>query len=216
MGLLRNLFPRLIDDGERQALSIMDEVNRAFDNFDFDATIDSIMESGKNAIAGFNDFIKTVKDSVSDFRVIIPFNEKKEEFKYDIEGNILKVTVCSKNCIKNFSKRETTVTIPGNCMLDKISHTVDKKHGNLIVTIPKNVAEDENLKKIKDTFTDAVNDTTSWLKDALKERAEAVAASTTPPTSKAKTKKKTTGPKPQPKVVRGKDGKFTSAKKGSK
>ena len=81
--------------------------------------------------------------------------------------------------------------------------------------IPKDVAEDENLKKIKDTFAGAVNDTTSWLKDALKERAEAVAASTTPPTSKAKTKK-ATRPKPQPKVVRGKDGKFTSAKKGSK
>ena len=114
------------------------------------------------------------------------------------------------------TKRETKATIPSNCITDKVKHFVDKKKGNLVVVIPKDVAEDENLKKIKDTFTDAVNDTTSWLKDALKERAEAVAASTTPPTSKAKTKKKTTGPKPQPKVVRGKDGKFTSAKKGSK
>ena len=210
MGLLRNLFPRLIDDGERQALSIMDEVNRAFDNFDFDATIDSIMESGRNAIAGFNDFIKTVKDSVSDFRVIIPFDEKREKFNISIDGNVISVKVTGKG-----TKRETKATIPSNCMTDKVKHFVDKKKGNLVVVIPKNVAEDENLKKIKDTFADAVNDTTSWLKDALKERAEAVAASTTPPTSKAKTKK-ATGPKPQPKVVRGKDGKFTSAKKGSK
>lgn len=211
MGLLSNLFPRLIDDGERQALSFMDEVNRAFDNFDFDATIDSIMESGKNAIAGFNDFIKTVKDSVSDFRVIIPFDEKREKFNISIDGNVISVKVTGKG-----TKRETKATIPSNCITDKVKHFVDKKKGNLVVVIPKDVAEDENLKKIKDTFAGAVNDTTSWLKDALKERAEAVAASTTPPTSKAKTKKKATGPKPQPKVVRGKDGKFTSAKKGSK
>ena len=210
MGLLRNLFPRLIDDGERQALSIMDEVNRAFDNFDFDATIDSIMESGRNAIAGFNDFIKTVKDSVSDFRVIIPFDEKREKFNISIDGNVISVKVTGKG-----TKRETKATIPSNCITDKVKHFVDKKKGNLVVVIPKDVAEDENLKKIKDTFAGAVNDTTSWLKDALKERAEAVAASTTPPTSKAKTKK-ATRPKPQPKVVRGKDGKFTSAKKGSK
>lgn len=210
MGLLRNLFPRLIDDGERQALSIMDEVNRAFDNFDFDATIDSIMESGKNAIAGFNDFIKTVKDSVSDFRVIIPFDEKREKFNISIDGNVISVKVTGKG-----TKRETKATIPSNCITDKVKHFVDKKKGNLVVVIPKDVAEDENLKKIKDTFAGAVNDTASWLKDALKERAEAVAASTTPPTSKAKTKK-ATGHKPQPKVVRGKDGKFTSAKKGSK
>ena len=210
MGLLRNLFPRLIDDGERQALSIMDEVNRAFDNFDFDATMNSIMESGRNAIAGFNDFIKTVKDSVSDFRVIIPFDEKREKFNISIDGNVISVKVTGKG-----TKRETKATIPSNCITDKVKHFVDKKKGNLVVVIPKDVAEDENLKKIKDTFAGAVNDTTSWLKDALKERAEAVAASTTPPTSKAKTKK-ATRPKPQPKVVRGKDGKFTSAKKGSK
>ena len=210
MGLLRNLFPRLIDDGERQALSIMDEVNRAFDNFDFDATMNSIMESGKNAIAGFNDFIKTVKDSVSDFRVIIPFDEKREKFNISIDGNVISVKVTGKG-----TKRETKATIPSNCITDKVKHFIDKKKGNLVVVIPKDVAEDENLKKIKDTFAGAVNDTTSWLKDALKERAEAVAASTTPPTSKAKTKK-ATRPKPQPKVVRGKDGKFTSAKKGSK
>lgn len=211
MGLLRNLFPRLIDDGERQALSIMNEVNRAFDNFDFDATMDSIMESGKNAIAGFNDFIKTVKDSVSDFKVIIPFDEKREKFNISIDGNVISVKVTGKG-----TKRETKATIPSNCITDEVKHFIDKKKGNLVVVIPKDVAEDENLKKIKDTFTGAVNDTTSWIKDALKERAEAVAASTTPPTSKAKTKKKATAPKPQPKVVRGKDGKFTSAKKGSK
>ena len=79
MGILRNLFPRLIDDSERQMSSLMNEVQRAFDDFDFDARMDSVLESGRKAMAGFNDFIKTVKDTVSDFKVIIPFNEKKEK-----------------------------------------------------------------------------------------------------------------------------------------
>lgn len=212
MGIIGNALSRLIDNGERQALSLLSEAQRAINNFDFDATVDSIVEGSKNAFAGFNDIMKNIKDTISDLKVIVPFNEKKEEFKYDIEGNILKVTVCSKNCIKNFSKRETTVTIPGNCMLDKISHTVDKKHGNLIITIPKNLAEDENIKKFKDTVASKANGTANWIKDALKERAESVAASTSAPTSKPKSKHKA---KVKPRIVRGSDGKFKSVKKGA-
>ena len=91
MGLLSNLFPRLSDNVERRALSIMDDINRAFDDFDLDATIDSVMESGKNVIAGFNDFIKTVKDTVSDFKVIIPFDEKREKFNISIDNGVITV-----------------------------------------------------------------------------------------------------------------------------
>ena len=206
MGILKNLFPRLVDDGERQVTSLMNEVQKAFDDFDFDATMDSVLESGRNAIAGFNDFIKTVKDTVSDFRVVIPFNEKTEKFNINIDDNVITVTVNGKN-----THRETKATIPSNCITKDAKHFVDKKKGNLVVVIPKNVSEDENLKKIKDTVSGAVNDTASWIKDALKERAESVAASTTAPTSKPKASKKTAR-KPQPKVVRGKDGKFKSVK----
>lgn len=203
MGILRNLFPRLIDDSERQVSSLMNEVQRAFDDFDFDATFDSVLESGKNAIAGFNDFIKTVKDSVSDFKVIVPFNEKKEKFDISVKDGLITVKVTGKG-----TKRETTATIPSNCITDGLKHFIDKKKGNLVVVIPKNVAEDENLKKFKETVSGAVSDTTNWLKDALKERAEAVAASTTAPTSKPGTKKK---PRPAvKKATRGKDGKFVA------
>ena len=43
MGLIRNLFPRLYDDTERQVTSFMRDINKAFDDFDFDATVDSIV-----------------------------------------------------------------------------------------------------------------------------------------------------------------------------
>lgn len=203
---LRDSLLRIIDNGERQALSLFDEAQRAFDNFDFDATVDSIIEGGKTAFANLNDVMKNIKDTISDFKVIVPFNEKKEKYEYSVEDGVIKVTVRGKG-----SLRETSATVPSNCIIDKLSVFVDKKKGNLVITIPKNLAEDETFKKLKESVTSKANGTADWLKDALKEKAEKVAASTTAPTSKPKAKK-TTG-KVKTKVVRGKDGKFKSVKK---
>ena len=200
------ILSRLIDNGERQALSMLNEAQRALNNFDFDATVDSIMEAGKNAFDGFNDFMKTVKDSVSDFKIIVPFNEKKEKFNININNGVITVSVNGKG-----SRRETTATIPSNCITENMNHFVDKKKGNLVVVIPKDLTEDENLKKFKDNVTTKVNGTAAWIKDALKEKAEAVAASTQAPTSKHNSKKNVG--KVKPKIVRGKDGKFKSAAK---
>ena len=207
------ILSRLIDNGERQALSMLNEAQRALNNFDFDATVDSIMEAGKNAFDGFNDFMKTVKDSVSDFKIIVPFNEKKEKFNININNGVITVSVNGKG-----SRRETTATIPSNCITEKMNHFVDKKNGNLVVVIPKDLTEDESVKKLrelqKSIFAEVgnkANGTASWIKDALKERAEAVAASTTAPSSKRNSKKNVG--KVKPKIVRGKDGKFKSTAK---
>ena len=118
--------------------------------------------------------------------------------------NADKVRVTGKNSV-----RETSATVPSNCLVDKITHYVDKKNGNLVVRIPKDVKNDENVKKFKESVINTANGTAEWIKNALKERAESVAASTTAPTSKPKTTKKSVR-KPHSKVVRGKDGKFRS------
>ena len=204
MGLIRNLFPRLYDDTERQVTSLMRDINKAFDDFDFDATVDSIVKGSKSAFASLNDIAKSVKDTVSDLKVIIQYDEKNEKFEYKVEDGILKVRVTGKNSV-----RETSATVPSNCLVDKITHYVDKKNGNLVVRIPKDVKNDENVKKFKESVINTANGTAEWIKNALKERAESVAASTTAPTSKPKTAKKPVR-KPHSKVVRGKDGKFRS------
>ena len=204
MGLIRNLFPRLYDDTERQVTSLMRDINKAFDDFDFDATVDSIVKGSKSAFASLNDIAKSVKDTVSDLKVIIQYDEKKDKFEYKVEDGILKVRVTGKNSV-----RETSATVPSNCLVDKITHYVDKKNGNLVVRIPKDVKNDENVKKFKESVINTANGTAEWIKNALKERAESVAASTTAPTSKPKTAKKPVR-KPHSKVVRGKDGKFRS------
>ena len=205
MGLIRNLFPRPYDDTERQVTSFMRDINKAFDDFDFDATVDSIVKGSKSAFASLNDIAKSVKDTVSDLKVIIQYDEKNEKFEYKVEDGILKVRVTGKNSV-----RETSATVPSNCLVDKITHYVDKKNGNLVVRIPKDVKNDENVKKFKESVINTANGTAEWIKNALKERAESVAASTTAPTSKPKTAKKPVR-KPHSKVVRGKDGKFRSA-----
>lgn len=204
MGLIRNLFPRLYDDTERQVTSLMRDINKAFDDFDFDATVDSIVKGSKSAFASLNDIAKSVKDTVSDLKVIIQYDEKNEKFEYKVEDGVLKVRVTGKNSV-----RETSATVPSNCLVDKITHYVDKKNGNLVVKIPKDVKNDENVKKFKESVINTANGTAEWIKNALKERAESVAASTTAPTSKPKTTKKPVR-KPHSKVVRGKDGKFRS------
>ena len=204
MGLIRNLFPRLYDDTERQVTSLMRDINKAFDDFDFDATVDSIVKGSKSAFASLNDIAKSVKDTVSDLKVIIQYDEKNEKFEYKVEDGILKVRVTGKNSV-----RETSATVPSNCLVDKITHYVDKKNGNLVVRIPKDVKNDENVKKFKESVINTANGTAEWIKNALKERAESVAASTTAPTSKPKATKKPIR-KPHSKVVRGKDGKFRS------
>jgi mRNA-degrading endonuclease RelE of RelBE toxin-antitoxin system len=182
----------------------MRDINKAFDDFDFDATVDSIVKGSKSAFASLNDIAKSVKDTVSDLKVIIQYDEKNEKFEYKVEDGILKVRVTGKNSV-----RETSATVPSNCLVDKITHYVDKKNGNLVVRIPKDVKNDENVKKFKESVINTANGTAEWIKNALKERAESVAASTTAPTSKPKTTKKSVR-KPHSKVVRGKDGKFRS------
>lgn len=194
MGLFKNM------------LSLISDAQRTIDDFDFDSAFDSAMASGRKAFDGFGELLKNVKDTVSDLKVVVPFDSKKETFDIKIENGMLKVTVKGKKSFK-----ETTTTVPSNCIIDEMNHFIDKK-GNLVVVIPKDLSEDETLKKAKSTVTKTVTNTANWLKDALKERAEAVAASTTAPTSKPKGGKKTAARKPQPKVVRGADGKFKSAK----
>ena len=203
---LRDSLLRIIDNGGRQALSLFDEAQRAFDNFDFDATVDSLLEKGNTLYGNFNDLMKNIKDTVSDFKVIVPFNEKKEKFSYDVKDNVLTVTVTGKG-----TKRETKVTVPSNCIVDELSHSINQKRRELIVTIPKDVSKDENLLRIKENAVGKAKETVGWLKSALQERAEAVAKSTSAPTSKPRAKKSVGNVKP--KIVRDANGRFVSTKK---
>lgn len=190
-----NALSRLLDNGQRQTLSFFDEVQRTINDFDFDAGVKSLRD-------GFNDFFKNVKETISDFKLIVPFDERCETFEFNIENGMVTVNIEGDN-----SSRTVTATIPSNCKIDEAKHFIDSKHRNLVIVIPKNLAEDENVKKLKEKAETLHHDTASWLKNALKERAEKVASSTQAPTSKPKAAKTASH-----KFTRDEKGRFVSAK----
>ena len=147
------------------------------------------------------DLMKIVKETVSDFKVVVPFNSRNEKFKYVFDGDMFIVTVTG-----NGSKSETKVTIPSNCLIDELTYSVNNKTKEVVFTIPKDITKDKTILKIKDAAVCKAKETVGWLKDSLKERAEAVAASTSSPRSKKTAWKK------KPMYVRDAKGRFTAKK----
>ena len=206
MGIFDNALSRLIDNGERLRQSIIEEAQRAWDEFDFDATVNAIAKKGSELYGGFNNFMKNVKDTVSDFKVIVPFDERYEKFKYDVTGETLNVRVDSKNGF-----RETSASIPENCKVDEIRHIINSKRKELVVIIPKTIKGDKNIKDAKEAVVNSLNGTADWLKKCLsekKEEAEHVAKTTRAPKSKRAQRPAT----PVKKVVRDAKGRFVSSK----
>jgi hypothetical protein len=203
MGILDTALSRLIDNRE----SIIEEARRAFDAFDFDAAFDALTKKGSELYGGFNDFMKTVKDTVSDFKIVIPFDGRYEKFKYEINGDTLKVRVDGKHGF-----RETSASIPDNCKTDEIRHFVNDKKRLLIVVIPKTIKDDKSIKEAKEKVVKTAKSTADWIVKVIKDKraaAESVAKGTTPPTSSPKRAKR---PTPVKKVVRDAKGRFVSTK----
>jgi len=208
MGIFENALTSLIDNGERLRLSIMEEARRAFSNFDFDATVDSIVKKGNRLYSGFDGFMKDVKDTVSDFKVIVPFDKRSEKFKYDITGDTLNVKVEGKNGF-----RELHASIPENCKIDEINHIISGKKKELVIVIPKSIKDDKKVKEAKEAVVNSFKGTAEWLKNALaekREKAEAIAKSTDSP--KAKNGHASKKAKPIKKIVRDEKGRFVSSK----
>lgn len=199
MGLLSNAL-ELMGRGRERALDVFNEAQRAFD---FDEMLDTLLEKGNSFYNDFSELMDAIKDTVSDFKVVVPFNEKKESFNYEVKDGVLIVTVNSDDG-KGF--RETKTTIPSNCNVDEIHHVVNRKDGNVIVIIPKNVSEDEKVKKFKNDAIAKVKQTA----DKIKELAESVASSTSAPKSNGKH-----GKSKAHKVTRNAKGQFVAQKKKS-
>lgn len=177
MGILSNSLSRLLDK-----------------SLVLDTFFDRMAPLGRNLLS-------IVRDTMSDFKVVIPFDSRNEKFKYDFDGNMFVVTVKGDG-----SESETKVTIPNNCIIDELTYSVNNKTKEVVFTIPKDITKDKTILKIKDAAVCKAKETVGWLRDSLKERAEAVAASTSSPRSKKTAWKK------KPMYVRDAKGRFTTKK----
>ena len=181
MGILSKTLSNLLDNEERQALSLWSKARRrAIDTFSMDFGVKT-------------DYIK---ETSSDLKVTIPFNEKEEKYDYSVNDGVIEVKVKGDGVF-----RKATSTIPSDCVTDELSVSVDKENSKLIVTIPKKAIETENSSR-----SEVIN-------DALKERAKTVASSTTAPKSKRNGRRPNRWVKPR--IVVGKNGKIKTIKKGA-
>ena len=149
----RTKFLSAIDNAALQAKSLVNGISDSFESIDFDSQLDYLAErrdallaKGNSLIKDLGDLFKQVKDSMTDFSVTVPFDEASgEKYKYDIEDGQLTIVVSFKDETSTRSNT-TSVAIPENCDLGKVSVSTDSKTKSLTITIPKAVEKPKESK----------------------------------------------------------------------
>ena len=143
-----------MDTGMSQALTLSDSINKTLDSIDWDAQFnylntmkDSLLKKSSELLSEFNELMKQVKNNLSDFEVIVPFDESiGEKFNCSVEDGKLKIEVTFKN---ETSERcnKTTVIIPQNCDVEKMEQKYNSVTKTMTVIIPKVIVEKEEKKE---------------------------------------------------------------------
>ena len=132
IGNFKERLLSLIDNGATNAMSLFDTMNKTIDSIDWDAQFeslntmkDSLLKKGEELMGEFNELMKQVKNNISDFEVIVPFNEAiGENIDCKVDGDKLTVEVTYED--ENSSRsNKTTVKIPQNCDVEKMTQKYD-------------------------------------------------------------------------------------------
>ena len=72
----------LIDNGASRAMDLFDTMNETINSIDWDSQFnslnemkDSLIKRGNELLGEFNELMKQVKNNITDFEVIVPFDE---------------------------------------------------------------------------------------------------------------------------------------------
>jgi hypothetical protein len=128
MANLKEKLLGLMDNGVSQAMKLVDTIQETMDGIDWDEQFeslngvkDSLLKKGNELIGEFNELVKQVKNNISDFEVTVPFDETLgEKFEAKVDDNKLVVEVTFKNETSERSNK-TTVVIPQNCDIEKMT-----------------------------------------------------------------------------------------------
>ena len=150
----RDTLLSVIDSSARKARDLVNGIGDSIDNFDWNAQLDyfaekrdSLIERSNSLLKDFGELLKQVKDSFNDFSVTVPFDESiGEKLDYTIDGNKLKVVV-TYNDETSSRSNETTVIIPANCDVTKVSKTINAVAKTATIGIPKVIAPGEVKEK---------------------------------------------------------------------
>lgn len=149
--LFKKAMISLLNDGTKKTVDMMNEFNTFINDIDFDKRLDelnkvktNLVERGNKLISDFSDFLKQATDSVSDFKVTIPYDgERGERFKFKFEeGNklVVFVTYESDNETKYL---QNTFTIPANCVINETMTVLDPESKTMSIIIPKSVEKND-------------------------------------------------------------------------
>ena len=153
---LRSNFLCAIDRAAVRAKNLVNDLSDSIESIDFESQFDyllerrdALLEKGNSLIKDLGDLFKQVKDCITDFSVTVPFDEASgEKYSYDIkDGNItIEVKFSDETSTRSST---TTVAIPDNCDLSKVSVSTDSKTKSLTITIPKVVEKPKGGDKVE-------------------------------------------------------------------
>ena len=148
MGNLKDKLLSLVETSTAQTKSLIESMNETIDSIDWDAQVsvfndmkDSLLKKSKEILGEFNDLLKEVKNNLTDFEVTVPFDESLgEKFEYSIEDDKLTVKVSFED--DNVTRcNTTTVNIPQNCDIEKLSTRYNNLSKSITVIVPKIIVE---------------------------------------------------------------------------
>ena len=143
-----NKLACLIDNWASQAKGFIDNFNDVVNSFDMASHLEhlnemkhSIVKKSNDLFDDFSNLLKQVKENLSDFSVTVPFDEEiGEKIDYSIENGFLVINVSYSDETTN-KINKTSVLIPTNCDLDKISLTTNNLEKTATINIPKVVRQ---------------------------------------------------------------------------
>lgn len=148
MANLKERLLGLIDNGASQAVNLINSMSDTINSIDWDSQFDSLNEmkdsllkKGNELLGDFNELMKRVKDNITDFEVIVPYDMSiGEKFDHKIEGNklIVEVTFEDENSERS---NKTSVNIPQNCDVEKLTTRYNAVNKTMTVIIPKVIVE---------------------------------------------------------------------------
>jgi len=154
MGNFKEKLFGLIDNSVDATMGLVDTINGTLGSIDWNLQFNSLMEmkdsllqKSNDLLDEFNELMKQVKNNLSDFEVIVPFDETLgEKFETKVEDGKLTVEVSFED--ENTTRsNKTTVKIPENCDVEKMTTKVNALAKTMTVIIPKIVVEPKEEKK---------------------------------------------------------------------
>lgn len=138
------------------------DIDKMFDDFDADAAWGSLirqknelLKKGHDWFDNFGDFIKEVKDTVSDWEVQIPYNRETDDVQYTTDNGQLTVKVQSHDHTKS---NTITATIPENAIINRLTKKYDDKNHVLYLIVPKKkdfrAIQNDKIQKLLSTYNE--------------------------------------------------------------